>query len=79
MAKSILLLGSLAAATGLWGGLTALSAFATRLWMLFVLRALTGVALAAVMPVGQSMVADMAGERRRGKLYGLMGAAGWYA
>lgn len=60
-----------------WGGLTVASAFVAALWQLIVLRALTGAALAALIPVAQSMVADMANARSRGRLYGVVGAASW--
>ena len=67
----------LAVAAITWGLLTAVSACLTQLWQLIVLRGLTGAALAALIPTVQSMIADMASEHRRGRLYGLVGAASW--
>ena len=67
----------LAAAALLWGLFSIASAFVPRLWMLISLRALAGGALAAVIPITQSMIADLASDRRRGRLFGVVGAAGW--
>jgi MFS family permease len=67
----------LASACLAWAVLTALSACATRIWQLAILRALTGVALAGLLPIQQSMVADMITEPRRGIAYGLVGMVAW--
>ena len=68
----------LAAASLAWGMLTMASA-APGLGFpaLIAMRALTGAALAALIPVSQLMVADMAQEQQRGRLFGLIGSAGW--
>ena len=54
-----------------------MSAFSVQLWQLIVLRGMTGAALAALIPVAQSMVADMTSDKRRGRVFGVVGAAGW--
>uniref|UniRef100_A0A0G4I040 EGF-like domain-containing protein n=1 Tax=Chromera velia CCMP2878 TaxID=1169474 RepID=A0A0G4I040_9ALVE len=60
-------------ATGcvLWGLCTILLALCSGFWSIVLLRFLNGVALGSVGPVSQSILAEVAGERARGLVFGL--------
>lgn len=69
--KPILLIGILGyAITMLWFGL------ATRLWMLFAARILSGVLSSATAPTTMAFIGDSTPENERGRGMGLLGAAG---
>ncbi|MBN1304244.1 MAG: MFS transporter [Anaerolineales bacterium] len=68
--KPVLLVGILGyAITMLWFGL------ASRLWMLFAARILSGVLSSATAPTTLAFISDSTGEKERGGGMGLMGAA----
>lgn len=68
-------IGLLAAGIAAWGLWTALTAAASAFWMLLLLRVLTGVALASVVPISQTIVADIAPPREHGYQFGALGAS----
>ena len=69
--KPILLIGILGyAITMVWFGL------ATRLWMLFAARILSGILSSATAPTTMAYISDSTSEKERGSGMGLLGAAG---
>lgn len=55
-----------------WGILTTMLGFVSNLAMISVLRFMNGMALAMIMPVAQSFVADMCATSERGQVFGLL-------
>jgi MFS family permease len=66
-------IGLLAFASGLLATWTMLTAAVSAYWQLLVLKILTGIALAAITPISQSIVADIVPAAGRGTQFGLIG------
>jgi len=66
----------ISAGAAAWGLFTLLSAFATSFTWLIVTRTLTGVALAGILPIGQSLVADMFDADMRGRAFSVVQLVG---
>jgi MFS family permease len=66
----------LAAGCTLWGVWTLLMAASQGFGSLLLCRTLAGAALAAVLPISQSLVADISHESQRGRLFGALMATG---
>ena len=66
----------ISAGAAAWGLFTLLSAFATSFTWLIVSRTLTGVALAGILPIGQSLVADMFDADMRGRAFSVVQLVG---
>lgn len=62
----------LTTAVGGWAIFTALTSAASGFWVLFVIRCLNGIALASIIPVSQSIVADVSLSKNRGSTFGLI-------
>jgi len=60
----------LVAGASAWGLLTLLLSFVSEFFTMLALRALNGVALAALMPISQSVIADISVASERGMLFG---------
>lgn len=58
-----------------WGVLTALLACASSISTIFALRCAHGATLASLSPIGQSIVADIVPQDRRGAVFGRLGSA----
>lgn len=69
--KMLLVLGAFS-----WGLLTWLLAVVTDFYSMIGLRALNGVALAALLPISQSMIADITQPHERGLFFGYLTCAG---
>ncbi|CEM11780.1 unnamed protein product [Vitrella brassicaformis CCMP3155] len=54
----------------MWGIMTCIFASSSAFVLMFIIRALNGIALGSVPPVGQSLLADMYGENERGMAFG---------
>lgn len=69
--KKILSLGCL-----LWGLFTIVLAFLSKFWGLLLIRAMTGLGLAVIVPTSQSLIADYFHESKRGAAFGYIGLTG---
>ncbi|KAF4698379.1 hypothetical protein FOZ63_023412, partial [Perkinsus olseni] len=57
---------------GGWAVFTALTSVVSAFWVLFVIRCLNGIALASIIPVSQSIVADVSISKNRGSTFGFI-------
>ncbi|KAF4675180.1 hypothetical protein FOL47_008187 [Perkinsus chesapeaki] len=55
-----------------WALFTALTSAASSFWVLFIIRCFNGIALASIMPVSQSVVADVSLSQNRGSTFGFI-------
>eukprot|EP00293_Proteomonas_sulcata_P002233 CAMPEP_0184324196 /NCGR_PEP_ID=MMETSP1049-20130417/134023_1 /TAXON_ID=77928 /ORGANISM="Proteomonas sulcata, Strain CCMP704" /LENGTH=475 /DNA_ID=CAMNT_0026645905 /DNA_START=188 /DNA_END=1612 /DNA_ORIENTATION=- len=59
-----------------WGIITVLLGSTSELWIVFLLRCLNGIALAALVPISQSLIADLTQDHNRGLVFGLVQCSG---